>query len=255
MASLRAASLGSGSGGNSTVVEGGGTRLLIDCGFGPRVTARRLRALGVEPESLDAVVLTHEHSDHLYGLLRFAARYDLPVHATHGTWRALGEVPARAEAFDAHGPLQLGGLTLEPFPVVHDAVEPCQLVVGDGRHRLGVLTDTGLVTPHIVDMLRGCDALLLECNHDPEMLRSGPYPPWLQARVAGKQGHLANGQAATLLESLDRSRLQWVLAGHLSERNNSADAVQAALAPVLAGCDAVLEVLGAAGAERWRELA
>lgn len=251
---MRAASLGSGSSGNATLVEGAGTRLLIDCGFGPRVIERRLHALGVEPDTIDAIVLTHEHEDHQRGLVRFAGRHDLPVHATYGTWRALGEAPPRAEAFDAHQPLCLGGLTLEPFPVVHDAAEPCQLVVGDGRRRLGMLTDTGTVTPHILEMLRTCDGLLLECNHDPDMLRAGPYPGWLQARIAGREGHLANAQAAELLQTIETARLQWVLAGHLSERNNSAEAVHAALAAALDGHDATCEVLGPSGEEYWREL-
>lgn len=251
---MRVASLGSGSGGNATLVEGAGTRLLIDCGFGPRVIERRLRALDVEPDTIDAIVLTHEHDDHQRGLVRFAQRHGLVVHATHGTWRALGTAPPRAEAFDAHRPLCLGGLALEPFPVVHDAAEPCQLVVGDGHRRLGVLTDTGSVTPHIVEMLRACDGLLLECNHEPDMLRAGPYPFWLQQRIAGREGHLANAQAAELLQTIETARLQWVLAGHLSERNNSAEAVHAALAPALDGHDARLEVLGPSGEERWCEL-
>lgn len=251
---MRVASLGSGSGGNATLVEGVGTRLLIDCGFGPRVMERRLRGLGVEPGTIDAIVLTHEHDDHQRGLVRFAGRHDLPVHATHGTWRALAAAPPRADAFDAHRPLRLGGLTLEPFPVVHDAAEPCQLVIGDGHRRLGVLTDTGTVTPHIREMLRACDGLLLECNHDPDMLHAGPYPAWLQARIAGREGHLANAQAAEMLQAVDRARLQWVLAGHLSERNNSAAAVHAALAPALDGHDAACEVLGPTGENCWREL-
>lgn len=252
---LRAASLGSGSSGNATVVEGAGTRLLIDCGFGPRVTERRLRAVDVDPATLDAVVVTHEHEDHLRGLVRFADRHDLPVHATHGTLRALGERPQRAQVFDAHRPLRLGGLTLEPFPVVHDATEPCQFVVSNGARRLGLLTDSGTVTPHIIEMLGACDGLLLECNHDPDMLRAGPYPYWLQQRISGSWGHLSNEQAGTLLQALDVVRLQWVLAGHLSERNNSAEAVHNALAPALAGCDATLEVLGPRGEEQWCELA
>lgn len=251
---MRVASLGSGSGGNATLVEGAGTRLLIDCGFGPRVIERRLRVLGVEPDTLHAIVLTHEHDDHQRGLVRFAERHDLTVHATHGTWRALGAAPPRAEALDAHRPLHVGGLMLDPFPVVHDAAEPCQFVVGDGCRRLGLLTDTGIVTPHIVEMLRACDGLLLECNHDPDMLRAGPYPFWLQQRIAGREGHLANAQAAELLQTIETKRLQWVLAGHLSERNNSAEAVQAALAPALDGHDARLEVLGPSGEERWSEL-
>ncbi len=251
---LRAASLGSGSTGNALVVEGAGTRLLIDCGFGPRVTERRLRAVDVDPATLDAVVVTHEHEDHLRGLVRFADRHRLPVHATHGTLRELGERPQRAEPFDAHRPLHLGGLTLEPFPVVHDATEPCQFVVSDGARRLGLLTDSGTVTPHIVEMLGACDGLLLECNHDPGMLRAGPYPYWLQQRVSGSWGHLSNEQAGALLRAIDAARLQWVLAGHLSERNNTADAVRDALTPALAGYDAAVEVLGPRGEECWREL-
>ncbi|MEX0606472.1 MAG: MBL fold metallo-hydrolase [Halofilum sp. (in: g-proteobacteria)] len=248
---LRAASLGSGSSGNSTVVEGADTRLLIDCGFGPRVTERRLRALGVEPDTLDAVVVSHEHEDHLRGLVRFADRYDLPVHATHGTLRQLAAPPRRAEPFYAHHPLHLGGLTLEPFPVVHDATEPCQFVVSDGRRRLGLLTDTGTVTPHILEMLGACDGLLLECNYDMALLRAGPYPYWLQKRISGAWGHLANEQGAALLQAIDAARLQWVLAGHLSERNNSAEAVHDALASALAGYDATVEVLGPRGEQRW----
>lgn len=252
---MRVASLGSGSGGNATLVEAAGTRLLLDCGLGPRVTERGLRALGVDPETLCAVVLSHEHSDHLRGLARLATRYRLPVHATQGTLRALPERPPRAEAFDAHRPLTVGGLAIEPFPVVHDAAEPCQFVVDDGRHRFGVLTDSGVVSAHMARALAACDGLLLECNHDPAMLRAGPYPRWLQDRIAGRYGHLDNGQAAALLATLDVARLQWVLAGHLSERNNDAAAVRAALGPVLGRDGGRLEVLGARGDSTWRELA
>lgn len=252
---MRIASLGSGSGGNATLIEAAESRVLLDCGFGPRVIARRLHALGVEPETLDAIAITHEHDDHLRGLVRFADRHGLPVYATHGTFRALEQRPLRAEPFDAHRPLRLAGLVLEPFPVVHDATEPCQFVIGDGRRRLGVLTDTGQGTPHMTTMLRACDAILLECNHDPAMLRAGPYPRWLQERIAGRFGHLANAQAAELLSMLDRSRLQHVLAGHLSERNNAPEAVRAAIEPVLAGYDACLEVLQPDGDSGWWEIA
>lgn len=252
---MRVASLGSGSGGNATLVEAAGTRLLIDCGFGPRVTERGLRALGVQPETLDGVVLSHEHGDHLHGLARLAARHGLAVHATRGTLRALPARPPGAEAFDAQRALAIGGLTIEPFPVVHDAAEPCQFVVGDGRHRFGVLTDSGVVSAHMARALSTCDGLLLECNHDPAMLRAGPYPRWLQDRIAGRYGHLDNGQAAALLATLDVARLQWVLAGHVSACNNDAAAVRAALGPALGRGGGRLEVLGARGDGVWRTLA
>lgn len=251
---MRVASLGSGSGGNATLVEGADTRLLIDCGFGPRVTQRRLQALGVEPASLDAVVLTHEHHDHVHGVARLAARFGIPVHATPGTARALRGAGPHLVPLDVHRPLRIGGLTLEPFPVVHDAAEPFQVVIDDGRRRFGVLTDTGICTPHMVERLAACDGLLLECNHDPAMLRAGPYPRWLQARVSGRHGHLDNGQAAALLARLDRPRLQYVLAAHLSRQNNTPAAVRAALSPELDGTDVRLEVLGQEGDARWHEL-
>jgi len=252
---VRIASLGSGSSGNATLIEAAGTRILVDCGFGPRVTERRLRALGAEPETLAAIVVTHEHIDHLRGVERLAARYRLPVRATHGTLRALDRPVPAAEPFDAHAPFRIADLTLEPFPVVHDAAEPCQLVVGDGRHRFGLLTDTGVFTPHIVEMLARCDGLLLECNHDTGMLRDGPYPRWLQARIASRFGHLDNGQAAALLGALDTARLQWVMAGHISEKNNEPDAVRTALAEVLGPDGPPVDVLAASGDGRWRALA
>lgn len=251
---MRLASLGSGSGGNATLVEGADTRLLIDCGFGPRVTQRRLRALGVEPESLQAIVVTHEHIDHVRGVARLAARYGLPVHATAGTARAWPEAPSGLHVLDAHRAVRIGGVTLEPFPVVHDAAEPCQLVASDGRFRFALLTDTGTVTPHIRSMLAGCDGLLLECNHDAAMLRTGPYPVWVQDRIASRFGHLDNRQAAALLGDLDVPRLQWVMAGHLSARNNSVEAVCDALHGAVAGTEAVVHVLGQEGDARWREL-
>lgn len=250
---MRVGSLGSGSSGNGTLVEGAGTRVLIDCGFGPRITARRLEALGVDPLSLDGIVVSHEHGDHLRGAFSLAAKCGLAVHATHGTLRAAAVEPAvPVRTFDIHRPFRVGGLTLHPVPVVHDAAEPCQFVVDDGRSRFGLLTDSGEVTPHIQAVFGECDGLLLECNHDPGMLRGGPYPPWLQARIAGRQGHLGNHQAASLCATLELKRVQWILAGHLSERNNSPRVVRGTLAPVL---DAVrLEVLTPVGTGEWFEL-
>jgi len=233
---MRFASLGSGSEGNGLVVEAGGSRLLIDCGFGVRDAAARLARLGIEPGSLSAILVTHEHADHVGGVPAFAARHGIPVWLTFGTLDVVGERFARTErvyGFDSHDAFAIGDLEVWPFPVPHDAREPVQFVVGDGQHRLGVLTDLGVSTPHVEASLSGCDALVLECNHDVGMLADGDYPYPLKQRIAGRLGHLDNEAAAALLASLDTSRLRHVVAAHLSQQNNTPERARAALARAL----------------------
>jgi len=234
---LRFASLGSGSRGNAVVVEHGATCLLVDCGFSVRETERRLRRLGLEPERLSALLVTHEHADHVGGVGVLARRYGMPVWMTPGTRAAaqVGELP-RFEPLDCHHPFALDDIEIHPFPVPHDAREPCQFVFSDGARRLGVLTDTGESTPHVAAQLVGCDALLLEANHDRQMLHDGPYPPSLKARVGGRLGHLSNDQAAALLGQVDCTRLQHVVAGHLSDKNNRPELARRALGEAL-GCE------------------
>jgi len=220
---VRFACLGSGSRGNAILVEGGDARILVDCGFPARELSRRLAPLGVDPESLDAILVTHEHGDHIRGVGSVARRYGLATWMTPGTYRGAGcfEVP-NLRLFHGHGErFQIGGLEVLPYPIPHDAREPCQFVFRDNRTRLGLLTDAGTITPHIAESLNGCNGLLLECNHDPEMLRSGPYPPTLQTRVGGAFGHLSNQQAAGLLRLLDLDRVDHLVAAHLSEKNNT----------------------------------
>ena len=220
---MRFASLGSGSRGNATLIEAGATRLLLDCGFAGRELERRLARLGVTADSLDAILVTHEHQDHIRGVGVLARRYRIPVYLTHGTLRSgrLGEVPDLRLIHGGQAPFTVGGIRVSPYPVPHDAREPVQFLFRSARHRLGVLTDTGMITPHILQVLEACDALLLECNHDPGMLANGPYPPVLQARVGGRLGHLSNGQAAALLARLDHPGLEYLVAAHLSEKNNT----------------------------------
>jgi phosphoribosyl 1,2-cyclic phosphodiesterase len=236
---MRFASLGSGSSGNALVVEVGRTRVMLDCGFSATETEARLARLGLAPEDLGGIVVTHEHSDHVGGVVRFARKHQLPVWLTYGTFSML-QAPAHLlptiHVIDSHSPFPVADMEIEPFPVPHDAREPVQFVFGDGARRLGVLTDTGSSTAHIEAMLSGCDALVLECNHDDEMLRNGSYPPGLKQRIAGRLGHLENRVAAALLARLDCSRLQHVIAAHLSEQNNSPDLAKDALAAAL-GCD------------------
>jgi phosphoribosyl 1,2-cyclic phosphodiesterase len=235
---MRFCCLGSGSEGNGLVVESGSTRILIDCGFAVSETVARLARNGIEPESLAAVVVTHEHADHLGGVPRFAARFGLAVWLTHGTLAAANgrlRTVLSVHAFDGHDPFVIGDLALAPIPVPHDAREPVQFVFGDGARRLGLLTDLGMSTPHVVESLAGCDALVLECNHDPELLANSDYPAALKARIAGRHGHLANAAAADLLRDIDCSRLQHVFAAHLSRQNNRPEFARAALAGAL-GC-------------------
>jgi phosphoribosyl 1,2-cyclic phosphodiesterase len=254
---MRFASLGSGSEGNGLVVEAGTTRVLVDCGFGVRDTVARLARLGLAPGDLTAILVTHEHSDHIGGVPAFAARYAIPVWATFGT---LASVAVRFEGmthvygFDSHERFAIGALEIVPIPVPHDAREPVQYVIGDGARRIGILTDLGVSTLHVESCLTGCDALVLECNHDPDMLENGSYSRPLKTRIASRLGHLDNGTAAALLGRLDNSKLVHLFAAHLSRENNTRQLARAALANAL-GC--AQEWIGIAEQQDgfgWRDL-
>jgi len=233
---LRFSSLGSGSRGNATLVEAGRSCVMIDCGFSCAETQRRLTRLGKSPSDIDAILVTHEHSDHISGVATFARRHKTPVWMSAGTsvMHNATDLPS-LDWFDGHTAFAIGDLQITPFPVPHDAREPCQFVIGDGAVRLGILTDTGSITAHIQQQLSGCEALLLECNHDVAMLAAGAYPQSLKQRVGGRFGHLSNVQAAELLAALDTTALQHLVAAHLSDKNNRPELARAALAGVL-GC-------------------
>jgi len=212
---MRFCCLGSGSEGNGLVVESGSTRILIDCGFGLAEVVARLGRAGIAPESLSAVLVTHEHADHVGGVPRFAAKFDIPVWLTYGTLVAVNgrlQGVRTVRAFDSQDVFLVGDIEVTPFPVPHDAREPVQYVLSDGDHRLGLLTDLGMTTPHVTASLSGCDALVLECNHDPDMLAGSDYPASLKQRILGRHGHLANHAAADLLRSIDCTRLQHLFA-------------------------------------------
>ncbi len=252
---MRFAVLGSGSKGNATLIESHGTRVLVDCGFTLADTEQRLARLGVEPAALDAILVTHEHGDHLSGVGRLARRHRVPVWMTHGTYAVWKDrdVP-HCLRFSPHQPFRIGALEIQPYPVPHDAREPCQYVVAAAAGRLGILSDAGHITAHMRDILSGCDALMLECNHDPEMLESGPYPPALKRRVGGVSGHLSNAQAAQLLRHCEPARLQHLVLTHLSESNNTPQLARAAIDPFMDGAtDRVVCADQTAGMD-WREL-
>jgi phosphoribosyl 1,2-cyclic phosphodiesterase len=254
---LRFASLGSGSQGNSLIVDAGDTKILLDCGFSTRATIERLARLGVAPEEVDAIVITHEHSDHIAGVFRFARRFAIPVYLTHGTHLAAprGKSPLpECRLIDSDVSLAIGGIEIRPFPVPHDAREPVQYVFSNGAHRLGVLTDSGSITQHIIDSLKICDALVLECNHDQTLLAQSAYPMMLKRRIAGDFGHLDNDQAALLLRRIETGQLQHIVAAHLSEHNNRPELAARALAAELNCSD---DWIGVACQQRgfaWREL-
>ncbi len=235
---LRFSYLGSGSRGNAALVESGDTTVMLDCGFSAKETARRVRRLGKRPGEIDAILVTHEHGDHVAGAVRFARQHDIELWMTPGTRAAVRDAHlARLRLVNCHETFAIGDLQIEPTPVPHDAREPCQYVFGNGASRLGILTDTGHVSRHMLKVFNGCDALALECNHSAKMLAAGPYPAHLKDRVGSNYGHLSNRQAANMLEELDAGGLRHIVAVHLSEKNNTPGHAREALAGAL-GCSA-----------------
>ena len=233
---IRFASLGSGSDGNALLVEAGATRVLADCGFNLNDTLTRLARLGVAPESIAAILITHEHDDHVGGAARLSRKFGIPVWLTYGTCQAAAKVLGNLETvkiFDCHARFAIGDIEIEPYTVPHDAREPSQFVFSDGSARVGLLTDAGSLTAHMHEVLNGLDALILECNHDSTMLWDGVYPQRLKERIAGKFGHLDNSTAAELLAHIDCSRLKHLIAAHLSKQNNTPELARAALAGAL----------------------
>lgn len=253
---MRFALLGSGSEGNALVVQAGSTCLLLDCGFTLAETTARLARLGLEPTQLSGIVVTHEHGDHVSGVARLARKHAIPVWLTHGTLRQHGALHGFSgiTEINPHAAFAIGDIEVQPYLVPHDAAEPVQYVFGDGAARLGVLTDVGCATPHIEAMLNGCTALVLECNHDAQMLADGDYPYSLKQRVAGRLGHLSNAAAAALLARLDTGKLRHLVAAHLSRKNNLPQLAVAALSEAI-GCSA--DWVAVASQEEgldWREL-
>ncbi len=235
---MRFSSLGSGSAGNCMVIEQATTRILLDCGFGLSEVVKRLQRLNLAPEQLTGILVTHEHDDHAKGAFKFAAKYNIPVWLSQGTLKMCARyLPENAKVslniIDSHTKFHIEAIEITPYPVPHDAREPTQFTFTDGEHRLGVLTDVGSTTPYIEQVLSRCDALVLECNHDLQMLENGAYPYALKKRVGGRLGHLDNQSSAVLLARLDNSKLKHIIAAHLSAKNNTPALAKAALSQVL----------------------
>jgi phosphoribosyl 1,2-cyclic phosphodiesterase len=255
---MRFSSIGSGSAGNGLVIEQGSTRLLLDCGFGLRDAEQRLARINLLPDQLTGILITHEHEDHDGGVFKLARKYHIPVWLTHGTLKMVEKIlpaePLTLNIIDSHSPFNINDVEVTPFPVPHDAREPVQYVFSNGDKKLGVLTDTGCSTPYIQEMLSGCHGLVLECNHDIDMLMKGIYPQSLKQRVSGRLGHLDNSSAAAILSNLDNSKLKHLVAAHLSEKNNSPELAITALSNAL---DCEKNWVGIASQEsgfEWREI-
>ena len=241
---MRFASLGSGSAGNCMVIEQASlvstTRLLLDCGFGVSELVKRLQRLDVLPEQISGILVTHEHDDHAKGAFKFAAKYGVPVWLSHGSLKMCERyMPYNTKItlniIDSHSKFVIEHIEVTPYPVPHDAREPTQFTFSDGKSKLGVLTDAGSSTQHIEQVLSGCDALVLECNHDLNMLEKSAYPYSLKKRVGSRLGHLDNASAAVLLAKLDNSKLKHIIAAHLSAKNNTPELAKQALSRAL-GC-------------------
>jgi phosphoribosyl 1,2-cyclic phosphodiesterase len=233
------------------------TTVMLDCGFSVKETERRMARVGMSATDLSAIVVTHEHSDHVTGAFKFARRYHVPVWLSYGTFQA---VQADCKGVDIRicrdgVGIPIGDLELMPYTVPHDAREPLQYVVSAGNVKLGVLTDAGHATPHLIGALGGCDALILECNHDRQMLANSLYPPSLKRRIGGIYGHLSNDSSTQILAALDRSRLRMVIGARLSQQNNTAALAAAAITLGLDGVGAEVRIACQSNGFDWINLA
>lgn len=244
---LRVVVLGSGSAGNATAVTDGATTLLLDCGLSAREVATRLSRCGIAPESVSAIVLTHEHSDHVRGVDVFARRHapGCTVYATTGTLKAssLGGRSLEVARLAPGEALRIGTVTVLPFRISHDAAEPVGFRFESAGESVGIATDTGVLTAEAAEALAGVTTLGIECNHDLGLLDSGPYPGFLKRRIRSERGHLSNEDAAGALRRLAHSGLAAVIALHRSATNNTASLAAAALGDEMARLSLSVPVL------------
>jgi len=223
------ASIGSGSRGNGTLVRFGKALFLIDCGFTVKQAETRLARLGVRPGEITAILVTHEHADHASGVPALAHKYAIPVHASYGTL-SNRQYSLHGQAFDGDVPFEIEGVAINPVRVPHDAREPTQFVLSRAGVKIGVLSDLGCVTPHVVEQYSGASLLMLEANHDVGRLETGRYPPALKRRIRSDLGHLSNHQSAELLDAVAHDTLDVVI-GHVSEENNGAPLLDGVFTP------------------------
>jgi phosphoribosyl 1,2-cyclic phosphodiesterase len=249
---LSACVLASGSKGNAIYLENGETRILVDAGLSGREIERRMKARQLCAADLDAILVTHEHADHIQGVGVLARRYDLPVHISRRTAQAgggrLGKIKNLVH-FRCGTRFRIGALEIHPFTTTHDAADSAGFTITNGGIKAGIATDLGIATELVKKHLDGCRLLVLEANHDPQMLTDGPYPWPLKQRIRGRNGHLSNAQCRDLLGELLHTDLQQVILAHLSENNNSPTQALETVSEALKGhaaclCAATQDVVG-----------
>jgi phosphoribosyl 1,2-cyclic phosphodiesterase len=230
---MRFSSIGSGSKGNSTIIEHDDTVILVDCGFSLKETEKRLSISGLAPSKINAILVTHEHSDHIRGVSALAKKYEIPVMATAGTSKFLRNSSAlNLTCIDTQSDFHIENLTVTPVLVPHDAREPVQFIIRGGLLTFGILTDVGAITEHIIELYQCCDGLMIESNHDEDMLLNGSYPRSLKNRVSSNWGHLNNKQMLYFLKNIELEQLQELVIGHISENNNSVALVKETISEI-----------------------
>jgi phosphoribosyl 1,2-cyclic phosphodiesterase len=236
--------LASGSKGNSVYVSNGESAVLVDAGLSGKAIELRMRERGLDPAALTAIVVSHEHADHIQGVGVLSRRYRLPVHISPDTLAAAPQVGRLHEThhFECGSDFSIGGLRIHPFSISHDAVDPAGFTFQSNGAKIGIATDLGIATAMVRERLKACSLLVLEANHDPDMLMDGPYPWPLKQRIKGRSGHLSNQDSRTLLAEIQHERLAHVVLAHLSETNNTPDAAHRTVAPALTRCTPTLSV-------------
>ncbi len=224
---MRLCSIASGSSGNCIYVGSDTTHLLVDVGISGKRTKEGLQKMGVKPEELDGIFITHEHNDHINGLGVMARKYGIPVYGTRGTLQAIKEMSSVGQIdeslfqeIEADTKITVKDMVLNPMRISHDAAEPVAYRISHGKQRLGIITDLGCYNDYTVECLKGMNALLMEANHDVNMLQVGPYPYYLKKRILGDRGHLSNELCGRLLSRILNDNLQTIILGHLSKENN-----------------------------------
>lgn len=252
---MQFASLGSGSRGNALLIESQSTKILVDCGFSQSQIEKRLNLLGRSSKNLDAIIITHEHSDHIGCGMALSSRIGIPIFMTHGTRSAIKQTKSNFfQPIEAETLFSFRDFEILPFTVPHDAREPVQFIFSDGQYRIGLLTDLGHCSKHVLNQLTDLDTLLLEFNHDVHLLKIGPYADSLKERIGGPYGHLSNSASTHLLKSINQNKLQHVIGMHLSESNNTPSLARQALAQ---GLSCTIEETSVANQEHgfsWRNL-